>query len=414
MPIKEDQKRMFWKTIKNTSNKRSKGVMLNEIDWRGMPEYVQEKQKPYAKIVVTFADTESSKINVRFANQGDLDDFVEVLNYHERLTPDTKAIHLDSLKAFGDDLGQTVTNRTKSLWHPKLIRGLNSNKYYKNTTGDRTNPKYPVYVISKGRAKRCLTAKELVRINVPFKLVVEPQEAEEYAEIWGEDRLLILPFSNLGQGSVPARNWVWNHSFDNGDRRHWIIDDNIENFHYFNRNVKAKVMDGTIFRAAEDYTDRYKNVGMSGFNYYSFCKATDDPALLYFNTRIYSCILIDNDLPFNWRGKYNEDTDLSLRVLKSGRCTLLFNIFLAGKVTTQRMKGGNTEEVYGDTDKRREFAESLQGQHPDVVEVVWKFNRWHHQVNYKPFKSNLLELKEGLDIQEGIDNYGMELIEIEK
>jgi hypothetical protein len=36
---------------------------------------------------------------------------------------------------------------------------------------------------------------------------------------------------------------------------------------------------------------------------------------------------------------------LSLRALKDGLCTILFNAFLAGKVTTLRMKGGNTDEL---------------------------------------------------------------------
>lgn len=126
----------------------------------------------------------------------------------------------------------------------------------------------------------------------------------------------------------------------------------------------------------------------------------------------YSCILIKNDLPYRWRGRYNEDTDLSLRALKDGYCTILFNAFLAGKVTTMRMKGGNTEEVYGDTDNRKEFAESLQRQHPDIVKVTWKFNRWHHQVNYKPFKKNKLIRKDGLIIPNRVNDYGMKLIEI--
>ena len=110
-----------------------------------------------------------------------------------------------------------------------------------------------------------------------------------------------------------------------------------------------------------------------------------------------------------WRGKYNEDTDLSLRVLKDGNCTILFNAFLCGKVTTMRMKGGNTGEVYEDTDNRREFAESLQKQHPDVATVSWKFGRWHHHVNYKPFKKNRLILREGLVVPQKINNYGMVL-----
>jgi hypothetical protein len=72
--------------------------------------------------------------------------------------------------------------------------------------------------------------------------------------------------------------------------------------------------------------------------------------------------------------------------------------------------GGNTDTIYNTGDKRKVFAESLQQQHPDVVKVTWKFNRWHHQVNYKPFEKNILIKKEGINIESGINNYGMKLI----
>jgi len=38
-------------------------------------------------------------------------------------------------------------------------------------------------------------------------------------------------------------------------------------------------------------------------------------------------------------------TDLSLRILKTGFPTMLFNCFLCGKQTTLSVKGGN-EEIY--------------------------------------------------------------------
>lgn len=272
------------------------------------------------------------------------------------------------------------------------------------------NPKYPIYVISKSRAKNCLTVRELKLMNVPFRLVIEPQEYEEYKGI--ADNILVLPFSNLGQGSIPARNWVWEHAVSEGWERHWILDDNIEGFHRLNRNMKPKVTSGTIFKCAEDFVERYENIAIAGFNYYSFCKASDGVPPFILNTRIYSCILIKNDLPYRWRGRYNEDTDLSLRALKDGWCTLQFNAFLAGKVTTQRMRGGNTDTIYNTDDNRREFAESLNRQHPDVVKVAWKFGRWHHQVDYRPFKNNVLIKKEGVVIPDGIDNYGMYLTEV--
>lgn len=271
--------------------------------------------------------------------------------------------------------------------------------------------KYPIYVISKGRFHNCLTVRELKKMGVDFYLVVEPSESEHYKQI--HHNLIVLPcdFSKYGKGSIPVRNYVWNLSKKNGDERHWIIDDNIEGFHRLNRNEKPKLLSVVFFKCMEDFVDRYENIGLAAPNYYNFCKTTDRVPAYYLNTRTYSCILVKNDLPFRWRGKFNEDTDLSLRVLKSGLCTILFNAFLIGKVTTMRMKGGNTCTVYNETDNRREFAESLKNQHPDVVEVTWKFNRWHHQVNYKPFKKTKLIRKPAIKVANRVNNYGMVLVE---
>jgi hypothetical protein len=97
-------------------------------------------------------------------------------------------------------------------------------------------------------------------------------------------------------------------------------------------------------------------------------------------------------------------------VLKDGWCTVLFNAFLAEKVTTMRMKGGNTDNVYTDDDNRLKFAKSLEELHPDVVKVTWKFKRWHHQVDYRPFKINKLRMKEGLVVPQRVNNYGMKLV----
>ena len=272
------------------------------------------------------------------------------------------------------------------------------------------NPKYPVYVISKGRWKIPLTIKALDRMGMEYWVVVEPHEREEYAAVVDRNRILVLPFSNLGQGSIPARNWVWEHSIYIGADRHWILDDNIENFHRLNRNIKPVVHSGAIFKAAEDFVDRYENISLAGFNYFNFCKITDKLPPYVLNTRIYSCILIKNDIPYRWRGRYNEDTDLSLRVLKDGWCTVLFNAFLAGKVTTMRMTGGNTDELYAE-DGRKKMAEALAEAHPDVAKVVWKFNRWQHQVDYSSFRRNKLKLSSGVTIPQGINNYGMVLEE---
>lgn len=272
------------------------------------------------------------------------------------------------------------------------------------------NPRYPVYIISKGRWESRLTSKALEKIGVPYHIVIEPQEYDNYAAVIDPQKIFVLPFSNLGQGSIPARNWVWDHSLSIGAEYHWILDDNIRWFARLHNNKKILVNSGTCFYIVEDFVGRYENIAIAGLQYESFTPALQKQKPFILNTRIYSCILIKNNVPYRWRGRYNEDTDLSLRVLKDGYCTLLMQQFICRKTRTLTMKGGNTDELYKD-DGRLKMAQSLQEQHPDVAKITWKFGRWQHKVNYQPFKNNRLIKKEGIEILKGINNYGMILID---
>ena len=269
------------------------------------------------------------------------------------------------------------------------------------------NPQYPIYIISKNRWKTPLTAISLDEMRVPYRIAVEESEYDNYSSVIDRSKILVLPFSDLKKGSIPARNWVWEHSISIGAKRHWILDDNIRGFCRYNNNKRIAVDSGTIFKCAEDFTDRYENVALSGLQYRFF--ATDcrlRPSFLL-NTRIYSCILIKNDLPHRWRGKYNEDTDLSLRILKDGWCTILFMAFLQNKTGTMSMGGGNTDELY-QGDGRLKMAESLMKQHSDCVSITYKkYGRAQHQVDYSSFKNNKLIKKKNIIIPKGIDNYGM-------
>lgn len=294
------------------------------------------------------------------------------------------------------------------------------------------NPRYPIYILSRGRWESRLTSKTLERMHVPYRIVIEEQEYDQYAAVIDPKKILVLPSDfredpryaikddkGLCGGGIPARNWIWEHSIKEGHARQWTLDDNIRWFYRLHQNKKIRVLDGTVMRMCEDFTDRYENVPMSGMQYAFFCPADAKRPPYYLNTRVYSCILLSNDIPHRWRGKYNEDTDLSLRILKDGYCTLLFNAFLCGKQATMTMKGGNTEEIYAREqagfDNRRTFAESLQAQHPDVVDVIMRWGRVHHLVNYKPFQeNNLLRLKPGLSIPQEPNEYGMELREIDQ
>lgn len=56
--------------------------------------------------------------------------------------------------------------------------------------------------------------------------------------------------------------------------------------------------------------------------------------------------------------------------------------------------------------------ESLQKQHPDIVRITRKWNRWQHHVDYRPFKKNKLIRKKDISIKQGVDNFGMKLVNV--
>lgn len=283
------------------------------------------------------------------------------------------------------------------------------------------NPQFPLYIVSKGRADTRLTSKALEMMGVPYSIIIESQEYDSYAAVIDPKKILILDpkfqtdyevmiRDSASKGSGPARNFAWEHSISQGHKWHWVMDDNIDGFRRMNKSKRLRVGDGTIFAAMENFCLRYTNIAMAGPHYYSFAMTTLTkthrlpPFLL--NTRIFSCNLIRNDVPFRWRGRYNEDLDLSLNMLKGGWCTVQFYAFLQNKARTLTMKGGNAEIYSGGT---LEKSKMIVRNHPDVARLAWRYGRAHHWVDFRPFERNKLKRKPGLALPETTDDHGMRL-----
>ena len=259
--------------------------------------------------------------------------------------------------------------------------------------------RYPVYIVSKGRWENPQTAKFFIQDGIDFKILVEPQEYDNYCTALGEKYVLKLPFSNLGVGSYPARNYAWEDSIKKGYERHWVFDDNIRAFRRTQKGQRINCNGKKAIKLLEDFTDRYENIGISGFNYSTFVTPnTRKP--FYLNVHAYSAMLIKNNMPYRWRLKYNEDVDLCLQVLHNGLCTILFNAFVVDKTSTvAKMKGGNQDELYlgNKFEKKVLKARSLEEIWPQYAETKIVWNRPHHYVNWrKHFKHGLVR-KENID-----------------
>ena len=102
----------------------------------------------------------------------------------------------------------------------------------------------------------------------------------------------------------------------------------------------------------------------------------------------------------------------------------MFNAFLQGKIATQTVKGGNTEEFYHKENAEHinkehynplgtlNKSQMLVDMHPDVAKLSWKYNRWHRHVDYSGFTQEPI-LKEGVDLSKmpKVDNYRMRFVQ---
>lgn len=76
------------------NRKKQLGLFSEELsEWVGMPEFIQEKVEPFSAIII------------RFETEQDLLDFSEVI-------------------------GQKLTAKTKSIWHPHKPHSLPNKKMY--------------------------------------------------------------------------------------------------------------------------------------------------------------------------------------------------------------------------------------------------------------------------------------------
>ncbi len=248
---------------------------------------------------------------------------------------------------------------------------------------------YPVYIISKGRYEKTLTADNFELAGINYLIAVEPQEYEQYCNKLGSHRVLKLPFSNLGLGSYPARNFCWEHAKANGYKYHWLFDDNIQCFKKWIDGKRKTILDINSALLFVEVNAKKTNVDITGFFEPNFTVNVPKKTFRY-QCHVYSAMLIKNDLPYRWRLKYNEDVDLCLQVLHNGGTTSQCYYYMADKVaTSQKMKGGNQDELYKGNDPKKNLlkAKMLEAQWPQYSKTVIRFGRHHHLIDWKQFKN---------------------------
>lgn len=237
--------------------------------------------------------------------------------------------------------------------------------------------KYNIYIPSRGRYEKNLTANLLTEEGIPFKLVVEPQDAHNYFNAFGGERILILPDNNKGVSFV--RNWIKDYSRGQGDEYHWQIDDDIRHFKRRINNKNVNSTAGGILKEVEDEVIRYSNIGAAGISSFVFAWASKEDIKV--NKQVYTVMMFNNLPEVRFTKDTIEDLDYSLRLLLSGWCTLFFTRVMFEAMPTMKQSGGNTDIHFANDGRRKLY-----------LQIMKDFPGWF-QFKDKPTKNGILSAK---------------------
>lgn len=199
--------------------------------------------------------------------------------------------------------------------------------------------KYKIYIPSRRRYEKNLTAELLLKHNIDFKLIVEKNDYDDYYKKYG-DKVLSLEGSDYG-GVDYARNWIKKYSKSQGEEKHWQLDDDIKTLYILDDDKKLiKTNPEIVLSKCEEFTDKYTNVAISGLSSSPFVRFSTKPYEV--NKFAYTCFLVRND-NYSWDNNVEDDLDYNLQILTGGDCTLKFNKYCFAWSDTQTQKGGYTD-----------------------------------------------------------------------
>ena len=199
--------------------------------------------------------------------------------------------------------------------------------------------KHKIYIPSKGRPDSC-TAKMLKQNNIPFSLVVEDQDYNDYVATWGKGSVINLGGNDYGSVGY-ARAFIKNYSTDLGEKCHWQLDDDLPMIYEVIGGKNRKAIPDEVFKKVENFYYLYTNIGIIGLSSSAFNKMSAHEYRV--NAFAFGCVLINNQTPFSYRMDTVEDLDYTLQCLTSNYCTVRFYKFAFTTVSTGVNKGGYNE-----------------------------------------------------------------------
>jgi hypothetical protein len=232
---------------------------------------------------------------------------------------------------------------------------------------------YPIFVTSKGRATTATTTKMLDASRLSYTLVVDPSEAEAYAQ--QHPTAEINPVPKDDYGLVRTRQYVRDLASVEGYERYWMVDDDVFRFWHYTEPGTAEREPATAratMSAIEALLSEVENVAVAAPDWQQFAWRALEKRKYTLGSRayLYALILTDTPIQYDKRFEVKSDVQFIIEHLRSGYQTLLLHEF-AFETPDMASKSGGCKPAYSRGVQNRE-ARLFEQLYPEAVRVVDK------------------------------------------
>lgn len=195
----------------------------------------------------------------------------------------------------------------------------------------------PLLIPSKNRADSKLF-NLLAKDNINFKIVIEPQDENNYRNKGWDKNLLLLPENN--RGLVYSRNFILNYARKNNIEWLWMCDDDVKGFYQTINNKNQSISPLTAFNLAEEKFISRKNIAQCSMEYQQYAWSQKKDIITNSYCDVVVCININNTIGINYRQQVilKEDRDFTLQCLSLG-----YDVIRTGKISFGCPKNGSNK-----------------------------------------------------------------------
>lgn len=234
-------------------------------------------------------------------------------------------------------------------------------------------PLWPVWILSKGRARTCRLWPELNPT-----VVIEPHEEAEYREANPGVKFEVLPASN--QGICYVRNYILSR---NTEGSFWMMDDDLKKFGVTTLGKNRAGLPNYVFRLAQIQMTK-SGLDAIGLNYSHLAWSSTSPLKVPDTVQACGAFKSSTMKHFSFDPRYSagkEDKEISLRMMlegcRVGRANRLW--FDTGSLGGQ--PGGLQDEYINNRDE--DAARLFASDYPGIVTLVKKRTRIDVKINWK-------------------------------